>query len=416
MKLFTEKIEKRDLLFVGLTLVFIAVLALVPTGFEPVIPENSVRARGVVLDTDNSQVDQLGIVKVGTQLVTVEILSGPFKGKIVEGTNALVGSMELDKMFAPGRKVLVGLDLSLTGERIVHTNIIDHYRIDVELLLFGVFILLLIAFAGWTGVKATLSFVLTALLIWKLLIPGFLRGWNPVVLALGVVAVLTGSIIFLIGGLRRRGLVAFIGAFSGILLTCILSLGFSRGFHLHGAVKPFSETLLYSGFPHLDLTSIFLAGIFLASSGAVMDVAMDISASMNEVHCNHPQISRWALIKSGFAVGRAVIGTMTTTLLLAYTGGFTAMLMVFMAQGTPVTNVLNIQYVSSEILHTLVGSFGLVAVAPFTALLGGLLYARTDRVTDREPLLPDHSSGILHQPCSDTELRSKAPLEPSRTP
>ena len=29
--------------------------------------------------------------------------------------------------------------------------------------------------------------------------------------------------------------------------------------------------------------------------------------------------------------------------------------------------------IASEILHTIVGSFGLVAVAPFTALMGGLL-------------------------------------------
>jgi uncharacterized membrane protein len=67
---------------------------------------------------------------------------------------------------------------------------------------------------------------------------------------------------------------------------------------------------------------------------------------------------------------------MTTTLLLAYTDGFTTMIMVFIAQGTPLLNIFNIQYVSSEILHTLVGSFGLVTVAPFTALIGGLVYVK----------------------------------------
>jgi uncharacterized membrane protein len=97
---------------------------------------------------------------------------------------------------------------------------------------------------------------------------------------------------------------------------------------------------------------------------------------MQEVSLQHPGISRAELIKSDFTVGRAIIGTMTTTLLLAYTGGFTTMLMVFMAQGTPIINIFNIQYVSSKILHTLVGSFGLVTVAPFTALIGGLLYVK----------------------------------------
>jgi hypothetical protein len=59
----------------------------------------------------------------------------------------------------------------------------------------------------------------------------------------------------------------------------VLSLVFSSGFRITGAVRPFAENLLYGGFPHLNLTNIFLAGVFLACSGAVMDLAMDIAAS-----------------------------------------------------------------------------------------------------------------------------------------
>ena len=65
---------------------------------------------------------------------------------------------------------------------------------------------------------------------------------------------------------------------------------------------------------------------------------------------------------------------MTTTLLFAYSGSFTFVLMVFMAQGMPMEYIFNISYVSAEILLTLVGSFGLVLVAPVTAVLGGLMY------------------------------------------
>ena len=75
-------------------------------------------------------------------------------------------------------------------------------------------------------------------------------------------------------------------------------------------------------------------------------------------------------------VGRAAMGTMTTTLLFAYSGGYIALLMVFMAQGTPVDHILNYKYVAAEIIHTVIGSFGLVTVAPFTALCAGLFLAR----------------------------------------
>ena len=50
--------------------------------------------------------------------------------------------------------------------------------------------------------------------------------------------------------------------------------------------------------------------------------------------------------------------------------------MVFMAQGTPLVNILNYKYVTSEIIHTLVGSFGLVLAAPLTALASGIFLAK----------------------------------------
>ena len=73
-----------------------------------------------------------------------------------------------------------------------------------------------------------------------------------------------------------------------------------------------------------------------------------------------------------YDIGKSIMGTMMTTLLLAYSGGYIGLLMVFMAQGTPIINILNLKYVSAEILHTLIGSFGLITVAPFTAITSGI--------------------------------------------
>ena len=50
--------------------------------------------------------------------------------------------------------------------------------------------------------------------------------------------------------------------------------------------------------------------------------------------------------------------------------------MVFMAQGTPLGNILNYKYVAAEIVHTVVGSFGLVSVAPLTAIACGILLTK----------------------------------------
>lgn len=374
--------RRRDAALVVLLATATAVLLLVRTGFEPPPATDAERARGLVLATDDSDLRQFGIVKEGVQELRVRILSGRFRGREIAARNTVVGKLEVDKVFRPGDRALVVLDLDADG-LIVYANAVDHYRITVELLLAGAFVALLLAFAGWTGVKAALSFFFSALVIWKVMIPGFLRGYDPVLLSLGLVTVLSAAIVFLVAGPTRRGLSAFLGSFAGVVVTGVLSLLFGRLFRLHGAVKPFTEALLYAGYPHLDITGIFLAGIFLASSGAVTDLAVDIAAALDEVCERRPGLSFRELLFSGLRVGRAVTPTMTTTLLLAYSGGYTALLMAYMARGVPLVHLFNLPYVAAEILTTLVGSFGLVSVGPFTALVGAALYGGRRRAIAR---------------------------------
>lgn len=370
--------QRRDRLFVLVVGLLTFAALWIPTGFERPADRASAIVRARVVSVDNGSVMQYGFIREGAQLVRVRILSGRFRGREVEGSNTLIGKLELDKVFSPGDTALVVLDLDPATGGIRYANLMDHYRLHAEILLFVLFAAALIAFAGWTGAKAFLSFVFSVVLVWKILIPSFLRGIDPVLVSLAVVTLLTACIQFLIGGAGRRGVAAFLGAITGIGATCAAAFCFGVGFRVNGAVRPFSETLLYTGFPHLDLGGLFFAGVFLASSGAVMDISMDIAAAMEEVRAADPSMSRRRLVASGIKVGQAVIGTSMTTLLLAYSGGYTALLMVFMAQGTPLVNVLNISYVSAEILHILVGSLGLVLVAPATAAFCGLVFRPRD--------------------------------------
>ena len=137
-----------------------------------------------------------------------------------------------------------------------------------------------------------------------------------------------------------------------------------------------AESLIYSGYQDLNLTAIFMSSIFIGASGAMMDLSVDITSAISEVISKKSEMGWKEAMMSGLSVGRAAMGTMTTTLLLAYSGGYISLLMVFMAQGTPIDHILNYKYVSSEVLDTIVGSFGLVTVAPFTALVAGVLLTR----------------------------------------
>ncbi|MDR0643385.1 MAG: YibE/F family protein [Treponema sp.] len=365
--------QRRDISFTLISSFLTLLFFILPTGFEGASQEaGSERARGKIIEVDNQRIINTGPVKQGEQHLEIEIRSGRFKGRVFSGSNNLMGKIELDKLFVPGDLALVVVSFSEDG-RMGHAQVIDHYRTGKTMFLCLLFLLFIILIMGWMGVKIVITFVFTAAALIRVLFPAMLRGWDPIFASVVMVTVITAVIIFLVGGITRRGLTAFAGSMGGILLTSCLAFFFTYWFKIHGAVRPFAEALLYSGYAHLNLAHLFISGVFLASSGAMMDLSMDIASAMDEVKTQYPAISRFNLIKSGVSVSRHVAGTMSTTLLLAYSAEYTAMIMTFIAQGIPLENVINMVWVSSEVIHTLVGCFGLVLVAPLTVFAGGII-------------------------------------------
>lgn len=357
-------------------------LLLIPTGYEDAILYKGMdRTTARVLETDNSMLLSTGLIQSGEQRCKLQLLGGRFQGELAVGINMLNGSLEQDKLFTKGDKALVVI--SYKEEQIISINMIDHFRFDKELILVVIFGFLLILFAGKVGVRALLSFGITILMIWKLLVPGYLQGINPVLSGLLITLILTIVTTTLVYGINRLAATAIIGSILGTAITAVLGIIFTDLYQIHGAIMPYSESLLYSGYSNLNLTQIFMASIFIGSAGAVMDLAVDITSSIHEVVQSNPSITRREAAISGIRVGRSAIGTQTSTLLFAYSGGYLALLMVFMAQGTPIYNILNYKFVASEILETIIGSIGLVTVAPFTAVIGGILLTKVPHLSSR---------------------------------
>jgi len=244
--------RRRDIVFtVAVTALSILFLYL-PTGFySPFAPGSSERVKARIIAVDNALVQQIGPLKHGSQQLEIRIMTGTFKDRQMATTNDLMGKLELDKIFAVGDNAFVVLDLSDDRNEINYANVIDHYRLDYTWLLLATFSLALLAFAGWTGLKALVSFLFSGVAILKLLLPALLHGYNPIWTTFALVTALTFVIIFLVGGFTRKGLVSFLGSMGGIALTSVLGIIFTHLFKIHGAVRPFTETLLYSGFDFL---------------------------------------------------------------------------------------------------------------------------------------------------------------------
>ena len=344
-----------------------AALLLVP-GARRLADDGARTVRAEVVELDDSGLQLHGLVEFGTQLMKVRLPDG----RVFQAANELRAQMELDKKFSVGDTALVVLPPNAADGDILVAR--DHWRMGWGFAFFAGFCVLLCVFGGWTGLKALFSFVFSCLVVWKLLIPLVLAGWHASTVVFAAVAVLTGVIMYLVAGWTRKGISAFAGAMLGVVASLALAHFFGRVMNVNGATMPFAQQLLYSGFSGLDLQDIFFGAIVLASSGAVMDLAMDISAGVSEVARHSPGLGRRELFMSGIRIGRAVVGTMTTTLLLAYSGGYLTLLMVFAAQGTSPVDFINSTLVSAEFVKTMVGSFGLVLVAPASALVAAYLH------------------------------------------
>ena len=143
-----------------IAILLMVILMVLPTGYEDaVIYQGTDKVKAKVVSTDESTVKSSGLIQSGEQFCQVELLGGKFKGQTARAVNMLSGSLESDKMFKKGD--IAHVVVSYNDDGITSVTMSDHYRLDKEFLLAGMFVALLIAFAGWTGLRAVYSFVIT---------------------------------------------------------------------------------------------------------------------------------------------------------------------------------------------------------------------------------------------------------------
>lgn len=156
--------KNKNLVFSFICIIFMAILLIMPTGFEKQMYVNAESVKAKVLATNESTVYNNGLLKQGSQVCEVELLNGSFKGEVVEAVNFLTGKLEFDKMFQVGDRALVLVEKSNEGE-LVFVNMLDHYRVNVEWFIILVFMIALLVFSGTTGIRTIISFIFSLLAI-----------------------------------------------------------------------------------------------------------------------------------------------------------------------------------------------------------------------------------------------------------
>lgn len=329
-----------------------------------------------LLDTDGRNFEKAEVTNVisgnlsnsgsGKQTVELKLLSGDHKGKIIQATSSQ--SYLFGAKCKKGMKVIAIINES-KGELLASVYSVN--RGPMVWLMAAVFVAIVVAVGGRKGISSILSLVFTMLCIFFIFLPMIYKGISPILAAVLVVAFTTVVTMCMVDGITKKSVAAMLGTIIGVVFSGAFALIFGQVTSITGYNVSDIENLVYVGeMTDIKIGELLFAGILIASLGAVMDVGMSIASTLNELK---------ELFQSGMNVGRDMMGTMTNTLILAFTGGSINTLVFIFAYNYEYQQVINMYSVGIEIMQGLSSSLGVIIAVPVTSWIAAFLYSKNQK-------------------------------------
>jgi len=337
-------------------------------------------------DIKSSPTGELNQVK---QSVEIKVLTGNHKGEKVFIDNMLMGNPAYDIDLKKGDKVILHAEQSDGG---VDFFIADKQRVGALYFLTGLFFALLLIIGRKKGLFSLVSILVTLGLIFWALTPLILSGMNPILATVSICVLASVIAIYLVGGLNAKSSAAILGTVLSLIIAGILSV-FSIKYASLTGFSSEESMFLFSAHPSLNFVGVLASAMIIGALGAVMDIGMSISSTVNELFSSNSQMSVRELFTSGMNVGKDIIGTMANTLILAYLGG--ALSLVLLSSNIDMQKFFNLNQVATEISAALIGSIAIVLCVPITAIISAWLVLKftpkaleennfSDTITDKQ--------------------------------
>ncbi len=335
-----------------------------------------------IIDTDLNEY-KIGneIHKQKTIYFKAKILSGDDKGEIVDA------AQQINDLYAGQQEEIVNgkriLLMEMYGTNEADYIMTEYVRTDYLFVLGVIFVIFLIAFGYKKGVNTIISLVFTCLAIFVVFIPAVLSGHNIYLWSIITCLFVITMTLLLINGISKKTLCSMIGCIAGIFLTALLTIIMTKIMHLTGLVDEQSYYLqLADTSQPFDLIAMVFGGIIIGAVGAIMDVAVSLSASLLEVYEKAKEKDKniKSLMKSGITIGRDMMGTMSNTLVMAYIGSSLSTTLLLLIYSGSLMELLNREMIIVELLQIMVGSFGLLLTIPLTSLICSLIYCKMKKV------------------------------------
>ncbi len=302
----------------------------------------------------------------GIQKVLATITKGEHKGKSCELDNA--NSYQRGAFCTEGTKIIALVQETKDGT--IKGSVYNYDRTTMVYILLGLFALTLALVGGKKGLAALYALVFTFICILCMYIPLLYIGVDGIVAAVLTAVVILVASIYIINGWSVKTVCAILGTTVGVLISGLLALVLGIMSNLTGFNMPEIESMIYiANHSQLKISDILYAGVLISSLGAVMDVSVSVVASMYEIHQKVPNLKSKELFRSGMRVGHDMMGTMSNTLILAYTGSATATLLTMYSYQMPYLQIMGYNSIIIEILCGLCGTLGVILTVPLQAFI-----------------------------------------------
>lgn len=309
----------------------------------------------------------------GPVVMEVRIEDGEFAGRLVQTEEHQYGHYWYDLPFQEGSQYAAQLQVR---EGKLQRVIIEQTRSAWKLLIiFAIVTLVLVAVGRWEGFVGLLSTLFTLGMVYYFFIPVTLNR-TTILLAGLVVCVAT---VLVTVPLVMRGAQATWPAVGSLLVVLFLStlttIWGLDWLNLDATQAHHSRLLLThmnraQGLSMNNLWQLVTIGIVLGTLGAIMDVSVVISSTIDEITRDLTQPNFIDAFQGGMNVGREILSTMANTLIFAYMGMFIPYLLAVEVFDLAWVYLLNIDFVGIEILRVFIALISMALIVPITSLLG----------------------------------------------
>ncbi|NLY11801.1 MAG: YibE/F family protein [Firmicutes bacterium] len=348
----------------------------------PLETEEPVVVKGVVRDIKQLESTFGSFGEMENYELTVELTEKPYKGEHVKIKNTITGQPYFDLEVKKGDRVLIMIEWTDVVNGEYQANLTGFARDSALGIITLLFALSLVVVGGIKGLKALVSLTFMGIMVVSVLLPLILRGYNPVLVTVGIASVVAILFLFFIGGFNKKTLSATIGTVGGLIVAGVLAFIFGKLAYLTGLSSSEAQMLQYFE-TQIDFQGLLFSGIVLGALGAILDVGMSVASAVEQISETDPTISSKVLLKRGMNVGRDVLGSMSNTLILAYVGTSLPLLLLFQTYDTSISHILNLDLIATEIVRAMAGSTGLTLAVPLTAAIATFFHVRKEKVVKK---------------------------------